>query len=43
MEVGEEDNEDSEDTDPRCFFCNEIDGCICDEITDRYKERDLDA
>ena len=23
-----------------CFFCNKVD-CICDELTDRYKEDDL--
>ena len=23
-----------------CFFCNKVD-CICDELTDRYKEIDL--
>ena len=31
------------DDDPdneECFFCEKID-CICDELTDNYKERDL--
>ena len=43
MEEGEEDYEDSEEIDPRCFFCNQIDNCICDEITDRHRERNLDT
>lgn len=28
------------DDDPRCSTCEKID-CICDELTDRYRERDL--
>lgn len=31
---------DTEGLDEDCFFCNKFD-CICDELTDRYKERDL--
>jgi len=43
MEGGEENHEDDQDDDPRCFFCNHIDDCICDETTDRYKEVAFDA
>ena len=24
-----------------CFLCDSKDSCICDDLTDRYKERDL--
>ena len=33
------DNDECEDLED-CFFCNKVD-CICDELTDRYKEADL--
>ena len=33
------DNDECEDLED-CFFCNKVD-CICDELTDRYKEIDL--
>jgi hypothetical protein len=33
------DNDECEDLED-CFFCNKVD-CICDELTDRYKEDDL--
>lgn len=28
------------DTEEQCFFCDKID-CICDDLTDAYRERDL--
>jgi hypothetical protein len=34
------DNTGFEDDEEECFFCIKVD-CICDEMTDRYKERDL--
>jgi len=31
---------DAEEDLEECFLCDKVD-CICDELTDRYKERDL--
>jgi hypothetical protein len=28
-------------SDDGCFFCNARRGCICDDLTDAYRERDL--